>query len=130
MAESLQFAFNAGILAPAYRARADQNFYEFGLADADDFFIDARGGAVSRPGTLYHLTFAAGFSRPRLKRFRANSDIDGSDFLLAFGDRKLRIYQDAMLQGGEIPTPYMQEHLHALHFSHCLLYTSPSPRDS
>lgn len=85
-----QYAFVAGELSPDVYGRPDLAKFDLGLALARNYFVNYRGGVVSRPGTQYvGLIEKAelGFS---LQRFKTTS----SDLMLLFGDNYMRVIQD------------------------------------
>ena len=51
----IQHGFHAGEWAPALYARVDLAKYKAGAALLENFYVDYRGGASSRPGTRYVL---------------------------------------------------------------------------
>ena len=110
----IQFAFTTGILAPNFHGRSDLRPYDSGLLDAVNFFVDVNGGIASRPGTKWIADL--GDEPCRLWRFRVNSELDGSDYLVIFSDRSLRIFQDETLVYSDL-SPYRADDLATLNFS-------------
>ena len=118
--EFIKFAFTAGILAPNFHGRSDLKFYDAGLRDAKNFFVDTNGGIASRPGTRFLDNLGNG--PLRAWRFRSNTSVE-SDFLLIFGTSNLRIYsegewRETISYGGTLTTGILNEHqLRTLNFS-------------
>ena len=123
--DAIQLSFSAGIIAPSFQGRSDLDFYRRGLYDAENFFVDARGGINSRPGTKF-IAGLTEFGPRRLRRFRVNSDSDGSDFLLVFGWRPtienprgvctVTIFKDGKVVAVITDCPYTGDQLPQLHF--------------
>lgn len=91
MSESfIQFAFEAGVISPALRARGDLEKYDLALSQGTNWFIDYRGGAATRPGTQF-LDFVEGDAR--LVPFQYNSTL-GNAYVLVFGHQYVRFVQD------------------------------------
>ena len=132
----IQFAFTTGILAPSFHGRTDLRPYDSGLYDAVNFFVDANGGIVSRPGTRV-VGLLSDTASSRFFRFRANTEQDGSDFLgVIVSDPEHFSYVSILRNGreivfserGAINCPYEAEHLQSLEFTQYrnqLLITHP-----
>jgi hypothetical protein len=74
MAEPLyQASFAAGELAPHLHARTDIAKYKAGAKVLRNFFVDYRGGATSRPGSLFVGLPKSQAGKPRLIPFKFNS---------------------------------------------------------
>lgn len=83
----MQHSFHAGEWAPALNARVDVAKYKSGAALMKNFYPDYRGGASSRPGTLYCLqAYKSGFP-VRLIPFQQNFT---TNFVLEFGQGYIR----------------------------------------
>ena len=57
------YAFVAGEVSPELFARTDLAKFDLGVAKAKNFFVDYRGGMVSRPGTEYNTSRQCSFYR-------------------------------------------------------------------
>lgn len=88
----MQYSFAAGVISSPFYGRSDLEKYGLGLKDADNFFIDPRGGATSRAGTLFVDQIETG-SAVRLFQFQYNQD-QANNYLLVFTPLKLRFVQD------------------------------------
>ncbi len=96
---AVQASFNSGEWAPALYARVDIQKYRSGAAKLQNFFVDYRGGASSRPGSAY-INQAYKSAKPvRLIRFQASFSVG---YILEFGDFYIRFYYQgkAVLENG------------------------------
>lgn len=83
------FAFVAGEVSPAFYGRADLAKHPLALAECENFFIDYKGGAFTRPGTEFVGPLPS--SGPiELVRFRATAD----DYLLVFTENLMRVVRN------------------------------------
>jgi hypothetical protein len=82
-------AFTAGELDKPFYGRTDIEKYDLGVALAENFAIDYRGGLASRPGFLFADHCEA---TPRLFSFQTGAG--SSDILLVMSPGKLRFMQD------------------------------------
>jgi len=90
MAEkSALFAFVAGEVAPAFHGRADLSKHNLAVAEAENFYIDYKGGLFTRPGTAFVGALPAN-QQTKLFRFRASTD----DYLLIFTPNLMRIVRN------------------------------------
>lgn len=83
----IQASFNSGEWAPSLYARVDLAKYKSGAALLENFFVDYRGGASTRPGTKYILQAYKSDKAVRLIPFQASFDIG---YILEFGDKYIR----------------------------------------
>jgi hypothetical protein len=60
---TVQASFNSGEWSPALYARVDLAKYRSGAALLQNFFVDYRGGASTRPGTQYIIQCLPGINR-------------------------------------------------------------------
>lgn len=93
-AELIKYGFSGGVFSRSLQGRADLEKYDLGLAEAENFFIDYRGGATSRAG----LQFCEQIGNTLLEgvrffSFRFNRLIS-NNYLLVFTPLKLRFVQD------------------------------------
>jgi hypothetical protein len=87
----IQTSFNAGEWAPELNARVDLEKYQSGAALLENFFVDYRGGATTRPGSRYILqTFKP--TSVRIIRFQASFTVS---YILEFGDIYIRFFNNA-----------------------------------
>lgn len=86
---ALQASFNSGEWAPALAARVDLQKYRAGAALLENFFVDYRGGASTRPGTKYVLQAYKSANQVRLIPFQAAFNIG---YALEFGSGYIRFY--------------------------------------
>ena len=95
----VQASFNSGEWAPALYARVDIQKYKSGAALLQNFFVDYRGGASSRPGTKYINQAYKSATPVRLIRFQASFNVG---YVLEFGDKYIRFYYQgaAVLETG------------------------------
>src|SRR5207253_6595894 len=88
----IQSSFNSGEWSPKLFARVDLAKYRSGAALLENFFVDYRGGASTRPGTKYVLQcFKAGTSTVRLITFQASFAVG---YVLELGDQYIRFYSN------------------------------------
>jgi len=93
-------AFAAGELSPGLAARVDLAKYHVGAALLENFFIDYKGGASSRPGTQYiGLAGAGGSTYTWLYKFVFSAT---QQYVLAFSDLRLEFVRNP---GGTPPHP-------------------------
>lgn len=94
MTNVVQRSFTGGEISPELYARTDQVKYATGLRTLRNFLVQRHGGVANRPGTaLVAETKASGAVRPL--KFVFNDD---QTYLLEFGDRYMRVYQN----GGQL----------------------------
>ena len=87
----LQASFNSGEWSPKLYARVDLAKYRSGAALLENFFVDYRGGASTRPGTKYILQCYKSATAVRLIPFQASFDVG---YVLEFGDGYIRFFID------------------------------------
>jgi hypothetical protein len=87
--------FVAGELDPAFHGQTQLEIYPQGLAQAENWFVDFRGGIMSRPGTAFANAVPTDNQAIRLFRFHS-IDPDEFDILLIFGDEYIRF-----MRGGD-----------------------------
>jgi hypothetical protein len=80
---------NSGEWSPNLFARVDIQKYRSGAALLENFFIDYRGGASTRPGTRYILQAYKSATPVRLIPFQASFSIG---YALEFGDHYIRFF--------------------------------------
>lgn len=80
---AIQTAFHAGEWAPALNARVDVAKYHSGAALLENFFVDYRGGASTRPGTKYVIQCLDSLKPVRLIPFQASTNVG---YIIEFGD--------------------------------------------
>lgn len=85
----IQHSFNTGEWAPALNARVDLQKYHSAAALLENFFVDYRGGASTRPGTKYCLQAYKSATPVRLIPFQASFTVG---YMLEFGDRYIRFF--------------------------------------
>lgn len=83
----IQTSFNSGEWSPSLFARVDLAKYKAGAALLENFFVDYRGGASTRPGTQYVIQCKASDHPVRLIPFQASSDVG---YVLEFGNQYIR----------------------------------------
>jgi hypothetical protein len=86
---SVQASFNAGEWAPTLYARVDQVKYKSGAALLENFFVDYRGGASSRPGTQYVAQAYKSDTPVRIITFQVSFNVG---YVLEFGDGYIRFF--------------------------------------
>ena len=87
----VQASFNSGEWSPALFARVDLQKYRSGAALLQNFFVDYRGGASTRPGTQYIIQCLPGINR--LIAFQAAYNVG---YELLFSDHAIRfIFQSS-----------------------------------
>lgn len=80
-------SFNAGEWSPAMFARVDIAKYRSAAALLENFFVDYRGGASTRPGTKYIIQAKDSTHPVRLITFQASFNVG---FVLEFGHQYIR----------------------------------------
>ena len=87
--QAIQASFNSGEWSPKLYARVDIAKYRSGAALLQNFFVDYRGGASTRPGTKYILQCYKSATAVRLIPFQASFSIG---YVLEFGDNYIRFF--------------------------------------
>jgi len=88
MSENLvQASFNSGEWSPQLFARVDLQKYRSGAALLQNFFVDYRGGASTRPGTQYIIQARDSTHAVRLIPFQAAFNVG---YVLEFGQNYIR----------------------------------------
>lgn len=90
--ELIRYAFTAGELSPNLYGRGDLEKYDFGLAEAKNWFVDYHGGLSTRFGTKF-LDYIDGLLDTKFFTFKFNADI-ANTYVLLFGHNTLRFLQD------------------------------------
>jgi hypothetical protein len=91
----IQASLNSGEWSPKLFARVDLAKYKSGAALLENFFVDYRGGASTRPGTKYILQCYKSATAVRLIPFQASFDVG---YVLEFGDQYIRFF----FEGGPV----------------------------
>lgn len=86
-----QKAFHSGEWAPQLYARVDLAKYHSGAALLENFFVDYRGGASTRPGTKFINQAYKSSSAVRLIPFSASFTVS---YVLEFGDYYVRFFSN------------------------------------
>jgi hypothetical protein len=85
----IQASLNSGEWSPKLFARVDLAKYKSGAALLENFFVDYRGGASTRPGTRYILQCYKSATAVRLIPFQASFSVG---YVLEFGDQYIRFF--------------------------------------
>lgn len=91
--ELIRYAFTAGELAPTLFGRGDLEKYDFGLAEARNWFVDYRGGLATRPGSEFVDYVPDAFLDTQFFEFKFNADI-ANTYVIIFGHNYIRFLQD------------------------------------
>lgn len=89
----VKYAFIAGEISPKLYGRTDLTKYDLALAEAQNFFVDYRGGLSSRPGTEFCDFILHDDLTTRTFAFEFSSDISNTYLVLA-GHNYFRFIQD------------------------------------
>lgn len=87
----IQPSFSAGEVSPTYYGRVDLAKYHVGLALMRNFFVDVRGGASTRPGTIFVGRAKDSGHAVRLIPFRFSTI---QTYALEFGEMYMRVIKD------------------------------------
>lgn len=87
----IKYSFSGGVFSEGLHGRNDLEKYDLGLALAENFFIDYRGGATSRAG--FEFEDEAESASIRLFSFMYNTLL-ANTYLLIFTPLKVRFMQD------------------------------------
>lgn len=87
----IQASLNSGEWSPKLFARVDLAKYKSGAALLENFFVDYRGGASTRPGTKYVLQCYNSAAPVRLIPFQSSFDVG---YILEFGHGYIRFFFD------------------------------------
>lgn len=87
----IQASFNVGEWSPSLNARVDLQKYRSAAALLENFIVDYRGGASTRPGTKYILQAYKSATAVRLIPFQASFNVG---YILEFGDGYIRFYNN------------------------------------
>lgn len=91
--ELIKYAFTGGEVSPTLYGRSDLEQYDLGLALANNWIVDYRGGLSTRPGFEF-CEFIYRDNKPtKFFDFRFAPDLSNI-YLLLFGDHYLRFIQD------------------------------------
>lgn len=91
--ELIKYAFTGGEVSPTLYGRSDLEQYDLGLAIANNWIVDYRGGLSTRPGFEF-CEFVLRDDKPtKFFDFRFSPDLSNI-YLLVFGDHYLRFVQD------------------------------------
>ena len=88
---AIQASFNTGEWSPNLYARVDLAKYRSGAALLENFFVDYRGGASTRPGTKYILQCFKSATPVRLIPMQVTFT---TGYTLEFGDQYIRFFLD------------------------------------
>ncbi len=86
------YAFTAGELAPTLWNRTDFEKYDLAVAEAENFFVDYRGGISTRPGLIFREFIKDDDKPVKLFDF-AFADDDENVNLLVFGENYVRFVE-------------------------------------
>jgi len=86
-----QTSFNSGEVSPTLYGRVDIAKYHSGLALAKNWFVDFRGGASTREGSLFVARAKYADRATRVVDFQFNTE---QTYCLEFGDRYMRVHQN------------------------------------
>lgn len=89
-AKSVYAAFTAGEVSEEFFSRTDLARFNYGAALAENYFVDYRGGMISRHGYEYVFPCPNGEGLPRFFRFVGTT----VDFLLVFSDTRMRVVRN------------------------------------
>ena len=89
----IQSSFNSGEWADALNARVDLQKYHSGAALMENWIVDYRGGASTRPGTKYIQQAFISSAAVRITTFQVTFTLG---FLLEWGDNYLRFYNNGV----------------------------------
>lgn len=93
MEVAVQASFNSGEWSPKLYARVDMQKFRSGAALLENFFVDYRGGASTRPGSKYVIQAYKSSTPVRLLPFQASF---AAGYVLEFGNGYVRFhYQGA-----------------------------------
>lgn len=87
----IQASFNSGEWSPTLNARVDLAKYRSGAALLQNFFVDYRGGASTRPGTQYILQAYKSSQHVRIIDMQASFTVG---YVLELGDFYMRFYNN------------------------------------
>ena len=113
----IQSSFNSGEWSPKLYARVDLTKYRSGAALLENFFVDYRGGASTRPGTKYILQCFKSGTAVRLIPFQASFAVG---YVLEFGDHYIRFFFEGspVLEAATTITSAGPGHLRSLLMPH------------
>ena len=89
----IKFAFVAGEIAPNFHGRSDLEKYDLALEEAENWFVDYRGGISTRPGQEFVDYIKDDDKAVKLSTFKFSPDIEDT-YLLIFSHLALRFVQD------------------------------------
>ncbi len=89
----LKYAFVAGELSDTLLGRTDYEKYDFGLAEAENWFVDYRGGLSTRPGTEFVDFLDPADTTVKLVPFRYAPNL-ANTYIVVFGRDYIRFLQD------------------------------------
>lgn len=92
-AETIQYAFSAGEVSEQLYGRTDLEKYDLGLAKAENWFVDYRGGISTRPGTEFVDYVKHDSLDTKFVPFRFAPNLTNT-YVLLFGHEYVRFIQD------------------------------------
>lgn len=100
--ELIKYAFIAGEISPTLFGRTDLTKYDMGMALAQNWFIDYRGGLTTRPGTEFLDYIKNDDQEVIMMEFQFSPDLSNT-YVIMFGHGYIRFIQDGgyVLTGGQ-----------------------------
>jgi len=89
----IQYAYITGEMAPQLFARTDFEKYDLGVALAQNWFVDYRGGLASRPGLEFREFIQHDDKETKMFDFVFSPDI-ANTYAVLFGNNYIRFIQD------------------------------------
>lgn len=91
--ELIKYAFIAGEISPTLFGRTDLTKYDLGVAQAQNWFVDYRGGISTRPGTEFCDFVYQDTEETKFVQFRFSPDL-ANTYVVLFGHNYVRFIQD------------------------------------
>jgi hypothetical protein len=103
--ELIKYAFTSGEISETLFGRSDLEQYDLGLAKAENWFVDYRGGLSTRPGFEFIDFVMDDDKDTKFFDFRFSPDL-ANVYVILFGDEYIRFIQDGgyVLEGDETIT--------------------------
>lgn len=91
--DTIQYAFAAGEISPTLIGRSDLEKYDLGLARAENWFVDYRGGLSTRPGTRFVDYLQCGQQPTKFVRFQFGTSVLNTA-VIVFAQDRIRFIQN------------------------------------
>lgn len=109
LADLIKYAFVSGEIAPSLLGRSDLEKYDLGVAEAENFFVDYRGGLSNRAGQRFVDEVQKDWLDTKFIPFKFGPSVL-TTYNILFGDLTIRFIQDGayVLESAKVITAISQ----------------------